>query len=101
MELKTTIRKMRKMFGNAVVNAELWIGIVGILGTLLGFWVKRWWVTQAAKAATEQRQKEEQATADAHEQAWADESAAKEKRKQSQDAKFNKWEDGVDTETMQ
>lgn len=81
------------------MSAEMWVAILGIAGTLLGWWVKRFWVAQAAKEATEQRQKDEQKSADDHEQKWADDAATRTITKEGQDAAFSKaWAENTPTD---
>lgn len=74
-----------------LVTVELWVTILGILGTLVGFWIKRWWYNIDRQREVAEIQKKDQVVVDKATQSAADETTRINDSKAKQDAAAKKW----------
>jgi hypothetical protein len=99
MDLKPKISEMRKVFRENHMTAQIAIAALGIVGALVGFAIKKYWMRSDQEAAAVVRQGQEQKTNDAQVQAAADETGRDNARKTKQDAAAEAFAKGGDSPT--
>lgn len=75
------------------MTTEIIVAVLGILGTLVGWWIKRWWYNIDKQREIEQVQKKEQEATDKFYKKAADETAKQNTSISKQNDAAKKWFD--------